>query len=270
MAYIPTINDIRDITPLLSSKLGSDYTNYGFTFLKRRLTYLFNELNIRRLSQFIDGVNDGSLLDEIKYLFPVVCTELLRDPSFWRTVKDKIQKNLNQETLTFWFPELNSTEELFSLLIILDSLNVLDKVKITCNIDNFKRIEQVKEGYVDSKNRELNKSNLKRLDDRLNETDYFIENNGAIFLKEKLLQGVTLLEGNFMEIAPCINSIFMIIYRNKMLYYNGKLQKRIESELAKYLIPDCFLALGIRERISPDSTDFFLSNNEESIYKVIK
>ena len=42
MAIGPTINDIREITPILAEKLKMDYSNYAFSFLRRRFSYLYN------------------------------------------------------------------------------------------------------------------------------------------------------------------------------------------------------------------------------------
>jgi len=270
MAYIPTINDIRDITPLLSEKLHFDYTNYGFSFLKRRFTFLFQKLSIKKLSQFIDGIHDGSLLDDINYLFPIPTTELFRDPSFWRILRQKINKYHSDKKLVFWLPELSSNEELFSILIIIQSLNVGEDVKIYLNINNPQSKSDLLSGYLDIKNKELNKSNLKRLDDKLNEDDFILNTEDEYSLKSELLKSLSVLDGNFTEAQPPKNSVFMILFRNTMVNYNLRLQKTVESSFVECLQPDGLLALGIQERISPNSNEYFLFNENESIYKVIK
>ncbi len=272
MAYNPTINDIKDITPLLSSRLQFDYTNFGFTFLKRRLSHLFSILNIKKLQQFIDGIENGSLLDDVKYHFPVTTTELFRDPSFWRTLATKIDKYTCDQSLSFWFPELSSPEELYSLLILLAETNNDQDYKVICNIDNKKRKEEILSGFLPTKkNRELNKQNLKRVNPIFTEETFFYELNGCLFLNKKLLNNVQIIDGNFFTQAPPKNSVFMAMYRNIMLNFNTKLQSIAEREISHSLQPDGFLSIGIKEHISSENDNLYtLFDENESIYKKIK
>ncbi len=130
MAYNPTINEIKDITPLLSNRLQFDYTNFGLSFLKRRFAYISEVLNIKKHQNLIDGINNGYLLEDIKYYLPVKSTELFRDPSFWRFISAKIEKFNSNDEITFWFPELCSTEELYSLLIIISQYKPNQRYKV--------------------------------------------------------------------------------------------------------------------------------------------
>ncbi len=266
MAYNPTINEIKDIMPLLSDSLHFDYSNFGLSFLKRRIAYLSEILNIRKHQQLIDGIKDRSLLEDIKYHLPVKTTELFRDPSFWRTVSTKIEKSAPTEELTFWLPELGSTEELYSLLIILSKSNC--RYKVICNVDNQKRKNEVLSGFISAKNKDINKQNIKRVNPTFAEDYFFIEQEGNTTLQSYLLKNVEIIDSNFFTQTPVKETVFMAIYRNIMLNYNMKLQSIVEQKISQCIQPNGFLALGIQEQVSQENCHLFsLFNENESIYK---
>ena len=269
MAIGPTINDIKEITSVLSEKLKMDFSNYAFSFLRRRFAYVFNELKVKNTSTFIEDIKKGKILDDFCYLFPVEETELFRDPSFWRTLRSKLIPNLSEDNLTFWFPDLTSGEELFSLLIVLKEDKVVEKAKIFCNVSSAKRINEIKEGKISAKNLDLNKSNFKRLEVESDFDDYFTRENGFLKLNSNLLSNVEFIQSNYFNTVPQSN-INVTIFRNKMLYYNAKLQLFAENYLKNNLYRGSYFALGIKEKILKENESYFdIYDSGEQIYKVI-
>jgi len=269
MAIGPTINDIREITAVLSEKLKMDYSNYAFSFLRRRFAFLFEELKVKNTKCFMEGLNTNELLDEFCYLFPVEEKEMFRDPSFWRTLRAKMLPVIQKENLTFWFPEFVSTEELFSLIVILEEENLLAKSKIYCNVGSKKRVELIKDGRIQGKFTELNKSNFKRLELRCTFEKYFVEEAGCIRIaSDRWLDQVVFLSGNYFNHLPD-KDIDVAIFRNRMLYYNAKLQAEAERHLLRNLNKDAFVVLGIKEKILKENErSFMLYDRGEQIYRI--
>lgn len=268
MAIGPTINDIREITSVLSDKLKIDFTNYAFSFLRRRFAYIFNTLKVRNANAFIELVKKGEILDDFSYWFPVQENEMFRDPSFWRNLRTKIIPNLDENNLTFWFPEMVATEELMSLLVILKEEGLENKAKVFCNVSSRRRIDEIKRGRVSSKFLDLNKSNFKRLELSSHFEDYFTQEEGFTKIDVSLIDRIEFLNGNYFTNLPNAN-IGVTIFRNKMLYYNSKLQSVAEKQLYANLQKGSYLALGINERILKENkTSFDLYDSGEQIYKV--
>ncbi|WP_430932360.1 CheR family methyltransferase [Saccharicrinis sp. 156] len=269
MAIGPTIIDIREITAVLSEILKMDYSNYAFSFLRRRFAFLFDELKVKNASSFIQEIKNGTIIDDFCYFFPVEENEMFRDPSFWRTLRGKILPDLEEGNLSFWFPELVSAEELFSLIVILEEENLMERAKIYCNVYSNRRISQIKQGEVNNKNLELNKNNYKRLELRTVFENHFVEGNGNIRLvNENWINQVEFLQGNFFNVVPAEN-IGVTLFRNRMLYYNSKLQSDAEQHLKRSLNKDAFLVMGIKEKLLKEHEhDFVLFDSSEQIYRV--
>lgn len=268
MAIGPTINDIKEITVALSLKLKLDYPNYAFSFLRRRLALVYSALKIKNADTFIEDIKTGKVLQDFCYFFPVGESELFRDPSFWRTLRTKILPSMG-DNLSFWFPELVSAEELYSLLIILEEEKLTHKAKIFCNIKSSQRIEELKQGKISLKNNETHKSNFKRLELHSKYEDFFTEELGFAAIHEGLLQKVEFLNDNYFNCVPN-QQIACTMFRNRMLYYNSKMQLQAEKYLQQCLGKGAFLVLGIKEQISKENEPLFdLFDNSEQIYQVL-
>ncbi|TLX77148.1 hypothetical protein E9993_05555 [Labilibacter sediminis] len=268
MAIAPTIHDIREITPVLSDKFKIDFSNYAFSFLRRRFAHIFNVLNVKSTKDFIEKIKSGELTEDFSYHFPVPDTEMFRDPSFWRYLRLKILPGLEEDKFSFWFPQLVSCEELFSLLVILKEEGVIDKAKVYCNVSSAKKLEEIKSGITDSKKIELNKQNFKRLELNHHFEDYFINEDGKVFIDKSLMTNVEFLKGNFFNEVPN-TTVSFVIFRNRMIYYNAKLQVNAEEILAKYIHKGGYMAIGIKERISQANQSLFDEYEiSEKIYKV--
>ncbi len=267
MAVVPTIYDIREITPLLKEVLNIDLYNFTLSFLRRRFASVFNQLNIKSVEGFKEDIKKGKFIDEFSYAFSVPDTEMFRDPSFWRTLKNKIFPQFGEKPFNIWMPDLVSNEELFSLLVILEQDKLIDQVKIYCNVDCSLRLLELKKGSIDGKSIEISMQNFKRLELDSQFEDYFTYDNKSIYIKEELLKNIEYIKGNYFVNGPTENISFCL-YRNRMIYFNLKLQQSAEEELLKYIEKGGFLALGIKEKISQYNRDLFDEvDSNEQIYK---
>lgn len=268
MAITPTINDIREITPILSQKLKIDFSNYAFSFLRRRFAHVFNVLNIKSIYDFIDGIQNEIFIEEFSYHFPVPDTEMFRDPSFWRFLRLKILPAYELNKLSFWFPDLVSNEELFSLLVILKEENLITQANIYCNEYSLRKIEEIKSGFIEIKKLEINKQNFKRLELNSHFEDYFSFENGRMRIEESLLSNVEFIKENYFCQVPD-KKVSFVFFRNRMIYYNSKLQINAEQELIKSIENGGYLAIGMKENISQVNSYLFEEyNKSERIFKV--
>ncbi len=268
MAMVPTINDIRTISPILTEKLNIDIYNHSLSFLRRRFAYVFDKLNVRSINSFIESLENQDLVDEFYALFCVEDTEMFRDPSFWRTLKNKVIPSIHEDNLNVWFPDLVSSEELFSLLVILSELNIIYKSTIYCNVSVVNNLKLLQEGFVSSRHLDISKNNFKRLEISSQFEDYFNLDNKKVYLKNELLKHIHFIKSNLYNDSPTV-LVSLVLYRNRMIYFNQKLQCVTEQKIYKNIKKGGFIALGIKEKISDSNQELFkLYDADEQIYLV--
>ncbi len=269
MAYIPGISDIKTLIPVLSEQLKYDFNIYSLSFLQRRMEYMFKAYNIHVFDVFVNNLKKGMYSDSFLSDFMVKDTELFRDPSFWRMFNKNLINQLPDDKLTFWFPELVSNEELFSLLVCLQYAQKLDNVTIYCNVCKAKTDVSMYSKHVSSELNELNRVNFKHVFSDLKYDDVFEDFNDHIELKNNISVDIKIIEGNFLNNMPS-EKVSMVIFRNRMLYYNYKSKPDIEKIICNNISKNGFFVIGNKEVITEYNNNLAdCVYSVESVYKVL-
>lgn len=244
-----------------------DYTGFSFSFLKRRLDYVFNELRIRKLAQFTERLPDEVFRDNVRYYMAVNVTEMFRDPGFWRSMRTNVFPLLEEDIKTFWFPDTSSGEEVFSLVILLHEYGWIDEADIVCNHLSSEKCREVSSGIFDSGNMELHLGNYRRLEERDTFDDYFFRDNNRLRLRNELLKNVRISSGWLIPDNE-IESFGFIMFRNSCINYTFQYRERVLEEIVSRLKPGGFIALGIKESVPSVLKDILVPvDKKESIYR---
>ena len=256
-----TINDIREISAKMTEKTGVEYSGYALSFFRRRLALVLDKMGIHKVQDLYAALEDKDKSDAIVYHMTVPCTEMFRDPAFWRALR----KNLSGRTsLTVWFPNLTNGYELYSLVILLKMIGVSD-VRIVGNVQSARTLDEIKNISVAQKLDEVNKSNFERLESGCKYEDYFeTTEEGHIRPKGDLLNGVKFVKGWFG--SNPVEKYDLIIFRNILLEYGYKLHEKSVVRLCESLVEGGMLALGIKEPLIADVAGLKVIEREESIY----
>ena len=265
------IVDTRNIIQTLSNDFGYDFKNYALTFFKRRVEILIQKHSLKDADGFIHKLETEK--EFIEVFLSEVCvetTEIFRDPSMWRLLKEKflVQMVKNNPSFKIWFPEISSGEELFSIAILLKKLNLLDNVKFIASSISEHKINKIQEGRFGSKKYEVNEANYNRVfsDETLKE--YYEINDDVGFWDTSLIKNTKFIKQNsIFDDYP--KGIKLIICRNQMIYYNQILQERFLKNFYFSLVPGGHMIIGNNEKVDywNSDKDYILVNESESIYK---
>lgn len=265
------IVDTRNIIKTLEDVYNYDFKNYALTFFKRRVERVILNYNLKDVEGFIRKIETDK--DFFEIFLQEMCvdnTEMFRDPSLWRVLKEEIFPQNIQNTVNFkiWFPEVSSGEELYSTAIILRKLNLHKNVQLIASSISELDIEKTKKGIFDPKKTEVNDTNFNRIFSEGELSDFYtIENDKAIW-DTSLIENTKFIKQNIIfDDYP--KGIKLILFRNQMIYYNQILQERFIKIMYNCLVPGGHLIIGNNEKIEywNSDKDYTLINNSESIYK---
>jgi len=266
------IIEMREIIAAIRSGFNYDFGNYALTSLKQRLEWIMGLYNIDDATGLIAKLhNDRNYFDVFLHELNVPSTEMFRDPSVWRWLKDeyfRIMASRITEKIRIWLPACVSGGELFSLAILLSEAGMLDKVQIIASCQSNKSIELIRSGFYNLKKMEVSEENYKCLNTNTQLSKYIRPGLNWAFRDTRLIQHVefNILNINF-DNAP--KNIRLILFRNSMIYYNFSHQDRILHVMFNALSPSGNILIGIREKISGINTgrDFEFVNETESVYR---
>lgn len=255
-----------DVTKLINSvKLISryDFENYSERSFKRRIEKILvdNKFDINALIAKIQ--KDKEFLEKVVKDITVNTTELFRDPDLWITLKYRIlPKLMKNKSIFIWHAGCSSGQEVYSMLILLNELNMFEKAKVFATDLNTNMLESAKRGvyryrfnlnYFDNFDKVI-KENPYNYED-IKEVDYnkYFEIDKAkdTITMSKFLRDKTIFrKHDLVNDKNIFYSKFDIIFcRNVIIYFNNQLQNRVIEMFSNNLYRDGYLVLGAHESI---------------------
>lgn len=265
------IVDIREIIRIIGKIHNYDFSNFALTSFKYSLekvmaqnTISNPEMLIRRLS------DDKEFFDIFMHDLVVPSTEMFRDPSLWRWLREEYFPKLPPryfDNFKIWIPKNNSGAELYTLCILLKELNVLDKVKIFATVFSNKSIEYIKEGKYPLKKLEISIENYKRFHGTSSFDNYYTIKDNVAVRDNSLISSVEFIKDD-ITFSKTPQNVKLILYRNSLIYCNPNLQTRMLGKMKQCLSAAGNMILGAKENIAnSNNADFELINENESVYK---
>jgi chemotaxis protein methyltransferase CheR len=267
------IADLKRISELIFLKYKYDFRNYAMSSFKRRVLRIM-ELRKLTIDSLLKKLNDSpNFINEFLDELTVNVTEMFRDPSFWRIMREEVIPAilLNHKQFKIWHAGCSSGEEVMSMTIMLKEMGILHDVTIIATDLDTSILERAKAGIYPVKNMELNEKNYIRFQGTSSLHNYYKEENGmAVFNKELLIN--TSFRKHDLVLGDVFNKFDLILCRNVMIYFNQTLQNEVLKKFHESLFKYGYLSIGSKESLiwCDYASRFIVVNNEEKIYKKIK
>jgi len=266
------ISDLKNLFQSIKANYSIDFLNYALSSLKRRVERFMHSYFISSIDELIHRLEkDDSFFEMFLKSMLVDETEMFRDPEFWIEFKNIVLKKYRYATeIRVWIPDANSGEELYSLQIILAQLNLHEKSSVYITTMNDLNIEQIKKASFDQKKMETNVANFERFDEGGDLNQYFSTKANASILSSELMTNVKIEKHHmFSDEPPGIFDI--VLFRNKLLYYNSQLRIEALKKLTASIRPGGYINIGIKELLDYPSweNDYLILSESEKIYKKI-
>ncbi|MCS6967786.1 MAG: protein-glutamate O-methyltransferase CheR [Cytophagales bacterium] len=273
------IADIRRLTELIKDKYGYDFRDYAMSSFRRRIKRVIELYKFKTVDKLIQVLDTTpSFFEEFISEITVNVTEMFRDPTFWRVLKEQIIPNIimNHDRISIWHAGCSSGEEVLSMVILLYEMGFLDKAKITATDIDTAIINKAKTATIAQKNMELNQKNYQAAfgvegAPPPNLRKYFRDVGQEAVFDKSLLQNVTYRKHDLVQ-GPVFSKFDLVLCRNVMIYFNQNLQNAVLAKLHESLFKYGYLAIGSKESLiwCDIANKFIVVNNEEKIYKKIK
>lgn len=266
MAFVIGITELKELANVLTERTGQPFSDMPFSFLKRRLIVIFEKLRIRNLPHLIELLDDATFIDAFMYHLSVECTEMFRDPGFWRTLNTKVLSKLKNSESTVWFPDGASGEEIFSFLIMME-LNG-KTAKTTFSHPSRQRLSEITKGIINTKDLELVESNFKRLETNATISDFLSTSTNSPQMNQNLLVNLKGEKGWVLNMPHDTTQYSLIMLRNTGLYFNKVMYEKILLAMYNQLLPGGYLTIGIKECLPENLMDKLeVIDLQENIYK---
>lgn len=255
----------------IKSSSNYDFSDYSEKSFQRRIEKLVTDYKTDIFGLIKRIRNDSDFLEQIVKDITVNTTELFRDVKAWHNLRYRIIPRLqDNNVINIWHAGCSTGQEVYSMMILLNELGLLDRAKIYATDINTDVIETAKEGeykyrfnigYLDAFDKVIKENPYNYEDKRdVSYSKYFEVDKAQdiirmkpflrekpVFRKHDLVTGGNIFYTKF-DIILC---------RNVLIYFNNKLQNKVFELFYKSLFDGGYLILGVHESmLGPMTTKF--------------
>lgn len=239
-----------------------DFGNYAEQSFRRRIEHILVTYNLRSIDELLKNIKeDRAYFQKCINDITVNTTELFRDVDVWLQIRRNILTTFKDKThINIWHAGCSSGEEVFSMLILLNEFNLLDKAKVFATDINTDILNKARNGvfntrlhysYFDNFDKVVNVNPL-NFDEKLDipYTKYFdVDSINKTFRVKKFLRDKVTFKYHNLTEGSIFYKFDLIFCRNVIIYFNTELQNKVISVFHESLFSDGMLLIGAHENI---------------------
>ncbi len=251
---------------------GYDFTNYSKASLKRRITMLISNDRFPSFAEFRFKLrNEKDYFNRFIEKVTVNVTEMFRDISFYKTLRNDIIPVLaTWPMIRIWHAGCSTGEEVYSMAILLQEANLLNKSLLYATDINPAVLEKVRAGIFPLSQMKQYSENYILSGGRKDFSSYYTAKYNAAKFDSALGKKIVLATHNLVSDSS-FNEFQLIMCRNVMIYFDKPLQDRVLHLFYDSLEMLGYLALGSKESLKFTDIDkhFVQHENREKIWRKI-
>ncbi len=264
-----TVAELNDLLNQLHIQSGYDFTGYSTSSVIRRMLRFMavNQIpSIQALGSKIQ--NNLGLAEELIRDLSVTVTELFRDPSFYRSLREKVVQRLaSYPVIKIWVAGCATGEEAYSLAILMKEEGLLNRCVIYATDINPHSIDVARAGIYPLSSMKLYTANYLESGGSSAFSEYYIAKYNSVLLDKSLREKIIFSTHNLVSDAG-FNEFQLITCRNVLIYFAPALQSKVVQLFYDSLCSFGFLCLGNRESLlfSGKKNHFDEINRKERIF----
>jgi len=229
---------------------GYDFTEYAKSSLKRRLQYFMKLQNISEFKE-LSGIvmEDESKFENLVQSITVNVTEMFRDPSFYKSLRNNVTSRLaTYPFIKIWIAGCATGEEAYSMAILLKEENLLSRSVIYATDINQKVLQNAKEGIYTYSDMQKHTANYIKAGGKRTLSEYYTAKYDSAIMDKSLKENIVFSVHN-LTIDKSFNEFQIILCRNVLIYFNQSLQNKVINLFYESLCMFGHLALGTKESL---------------------
>ncbi|KAA0546396.1 protein-glutamate O-methyltransferase CheR [Bacillus sp. BGMRC 2118] len=258
-AAISTLDECSDLERIeiqlllngIYLKYGFDFRNYSFSSIRRRIWYRMKAEKIKTVTALLEKVlHDPSAMERLYGDFSINVTEMFRDPSFFKAIREKIVPVLKDlPSIRIWHAGCSTGEEAYSMAILLHEEGLYEKSRIYATDMNAKVLEKARTRMFPLHRMQTYTSNYIHAGGKNAFSEYYTTKEDYAYFHSHLAENIVFGQHNLVTDGS-FNEFHVIICRNVLIYFDRNLQDRVHQLFFDSLAHSGILGLGNRESLS--------------------
>jgi chemotaxis protein methyltransferase CheR len=242
--------EVRLLLEAIYQKFHYDFRGYSLASIKRRLTQALEKFGCASFSILQDkALHDASVLPQLLNYLTVQVSEMFRDASYFRALREKVVPHLRTyPSVKVWIAGCSTGEEVYSLAILLREEGLENRAMIYATDINAEALKKAEAGVYDLERVALFTKNHQLSGAPCSLSNYYTAAYKAAVFDKSLRKRVV-----FSDHSLVSDSVFaevqLISCRNVLIYFDRPLQDRAVGLFKDSLVRKGFLGLGSKESL---------------------
>lgn len=262
--------ELRLLLEAIHLKYGYDFRNYSKAHLKRRIEHRLSLAGLASISMLQHAVlHDEAMFHMFLQDLSINVSEMFRDPSFYKTLRDEILPMLGTyPSFKIWHAGCSAGQEVYSMAILLHEAGMRERGQIYATDFNRAILERAREAAFPLAQLKDYTVKYQQAGGENSFADYYTANNQRAVLAPFLKERIFFSEHNLVT-DGVFGEMHLIVCRNVLIYFDRDLQDRVVGLFVDSLCPGGFLCLGSKEslKFSRHADKFETVREKEKIFR---
>jgi chemotaxis protein methyltransferase CheR len=264
--------EIHLLLEALYRRYHYDFRSYAQASIKRRLRQAREQMGFRTYSALQEELlHDPSMLNRLLAYLTVQVSDMFRDPSYFRAIREKVIPHLRTyPSLKIWIAGCSSGEEVYSFAILFREEGLDQRTMFYATDINQDALAKAEAGIFDLERIQRFTQNHRESGGKSSLSDYYSAAYGKASFDKSLRKNVVFSDHSLVTDAV-FAEMHLVSCRNVLIYFDRVLQDRALGLFKESLARKGFLGLGAKEsmRFSEHAGSFADYVREEKIYQKI-
>jgi chemotaxis protein methyltransferase CheR len=256
---------------VIAEYTGYDFSGYSFESLNRRLEHFISSECIGSADElkdklFLSNISQDNMLGNLLVNY----SEIFRDPEFFKSLRTNVLPYLSTySTIYIWHAGCSTGEEVYSLAILLDELDLLSRCEIYATDVNEMNLKNASRGIFPLAQMQESSSRYLRAGGKNNLSNYYTAYYDSIIFHKHLRDKIKFTIHNLIYDKPFCNA-HLILCRNVFIYFDEAFQQKALSSLCNNLHNYGYLGMGVKESfVNIRNSNFSVIDQENKIFRKV-
>lgn len=242
--------EVELLLDAIYKKYHYDFRGYAMASMRRRIAAALTHFRASSVADLQHAVlHDSRMFPELLRFLTVQVSDLFRDPSYFKSIRDKVVPYLRTyPSLKLWVAGCSSGEEAYSFAILLSEEGLLERSLIYATDINQESLRIAEEGVYDLSRFSQFSANYLAAGGRGSLSDYYTARYSRAVLDRALKKSI-LFSDHSLATDNAFAEVELASCRNVLIYFDRPLQTRAIGLLRESLCRRGFLGLGHKETL---------------------
>jgi len=236
-----------------------DFRAYAWPSLRRRAETALIKMGAASFEDVTTRIlTDRDAFTEFLAYLTVQVSEMFRDPPFFKAFRDQVIPVLQTyPSLRLWLAGCGPGEELYSFAIMLREAGLLERATIYATDVSASALASARQGIYEAGRLPGFSANYLAAGGKESLARYYTAGYGSVRFDRSLAENVVFADHS-LATDQVFAEVHVVVCRNVLIYFDGKLQHRATQLFRDSLIRRGFLGLGSKESLDfcPVRPDF--------------